>query len=84
MQNQLGKKYLNVFIRRNEVRLLAYRQDSIKIQSVGRQNKFFSSQFLGLTIWKEKNFFAVNKEEKPVIISVQSIYSLYNKIEEHS
>ena len=32
----------------------------------------------------EKIFFSVNKEEKPIIVSVQSINSLCNKIEELS
>ena len=33
---------------------------------------------------KKKYFFSVNQEEKPAIVSVQSIYSSCNKIEEHS
>ena len=38
-----------------------------------------------LGILERKNiFFSVKKEEKPAIISVQFIYSLYSKIEEHS
>ena len=28
-------------------------------------------------------FFSLNEEEKLVVVSVQSLYSLYNKIEEH-
>ena len=44
---------------------------------------FFSSQFLYPHFGKEKYFFSVNKEEKTLIVSVQSIYSICNKIEEH-
>ena len=55
-----------------------------KMQSVGQQNNFFSSPFLGSIFCKEKIFFTLNKEQKPVIVSVQPIYTLCNKIEEHS
>ena len=49
-----------------------------------QQNNPFSFQLLGLTFWKEKYFLSLNKEEKPLIVSVWSIYSLCNKKEEHS
>ena len=52
------------------------------MQSVGQHNKVCLFQFLGLVFWKKK--FSVNKEEKTVIASVQSIYSLRSKIQEHS
>ena len=48
----------------NQFNLLVYRKDNKKTtkQLVGQQNNFFSSQFLGLTFWKEKTFF-VNKQK---------------------
>ena len=55
-----------------------------KILSVGLQNKVFSFHFLGLAFCKEKVYFSLNKEEKPVIVSVQSICSLCYEIEGHS
>ena len=35
-------------------------------------------------ISKKKKTFSANKEETPIIVSVQPIYSLCNKIEQHS
>ena len=58
----------------SQFNLLVYEQGSTKdTESVGRQNKILSSQFL-VSIKK--------KEEETVIVSVQSIYSLCNIHEE--
>ena len=73
-----------LLIRQNQFNLLFFWQGQHKKYSqVGLQNKFVSFQFLGSTFWKEKIFFLVNKEKKAVIVSVQSILSLSNKIQEH-
>ena len=48
---------------------------------VSRIQTFFS--ILGNNIL-ESNVFLVSKEEKIALVSVQSIYSLCNKMEEHS
>ena len=57
--------------------LLVYGQDSIK-NTVGRSAKknYFYFSILRVGILERKFIFSVNKEEKPVIVSVQSVYSL--------
>ena len=47
-----------------------------KIQSVSRQNRFSSFQFIESTFGKKKYFFSVNKKEKPVTFLLQSISSV--------
>ena len=56
--------------------LLVYGQDSIK-NTVGRSAKknYFYFSILRVGILERKFIFSVNKEEKPVIVSVQSVYS---------
>ena len=50
-------------LRRNQFNLLVYGLDSMKI-SYYRENKLFSSQFLELTIWKEKIIFLSKQRRK--------------------
>lgn len=54
--------------------------------TVGRWVKwnFFFSIFRVDIFERKTIIFSENKEEKPLILSAQSIYSFGNKIEEHS
>ena len=58
------------------IQLLVHGQGNIE-NAVGLSAEYFFFQFLGLAFWKEKSF-SVNKEGKPVINSVLSIYFLCN------
>ena len=51
-------------LRRNQLIYWYTGKTAIKIQLVGRQNNFFSSQFLGLTFWKEKISFLSEQRRK--------------------
>ena len=70
------------YVRQNQLNLSVCGQESIK-NTVGKINFLLFNSY-GWHCEKKKNFFSVNKKEKSVIVSVQSIYSLDNKTEEHS
>ena len=67
--------------KRNQFNLLLYFQNSIKIQSVGRQNNFSSLQFLGSPFWEKKVFFIKRRKTNNIF---SAVYFLCKKIEELS
>ena len=69
-------------LRQKQFNLLIYGQNSIKTKSVSWQKNvfFFPFPFLGSAFCKEEIFFPLTKGEKPVTVSVHSIYSLCYKI----
>ena len=53
------------------------------MQSVGQQNKICSFQVLGVRFWKQKIFF-LSKQRRKTSNCFGTVYSLCDKIEEHS
>ena len=70
-------------VRQKQFNLLVYGKGSIK-NRVGRSAKYFFFSILRVDILEKKHFSQKTKKKKTLIVSVRSIYSLRDKVEEHS